>query len=35
MLKVHFEKYFCNDFDELNWIKNPFENAPGPLNFDI
>ncbi|PNF26438.1 hypothetical protein B7P43_G16508 [Cryptotermes secundus] len=25
MLKVHFGKYFCNDFDKFNWIKNPFK----------
>lgn len=35
MLKVHFEKYFCNDFDKFNWIKNPFENAPGPSSLKV
>jgi hypothetical protein len=28
MLKVQFEKYFCDDFDE-------FENAPGPSSLDV
>lgn len=35
MLKVHFEKYFCSDFDEFNWIKNPFENGPGPSSLNV
>jgi hypothetical protein len=35
MLKVHFEKYFCDDFDEFNWIKNPFENVPGPASLNV
>jgi hypothetical protein len=35
MLKFHFKKYFCNEFDEFNWIKNPFENAPGPSSLNV
>lgn len=35
MLKKHFEKYFYDDFDEIDWIKNPFENAPRPTSLNL
>ena len=33
-LILHFEKYFSEDMEKYNWIRNPFlDNANAPLGF--